>query len=426
MSELTIWWIISVLSWIGIAVLTAMEAAFNSLNRVKIEMESRRGVITSTFIQQFFQQRAIFNYTLFIGQILMLIFLSISLSMIIDQWSLFAHPEFSLGLYLFFKILIITLIYLIGGIMIPALLAKANPASTVSILVYPFLVFYFPLYPFARILALISAGWLRKNTPINPQESDEEILEKIDIHQLKTDPDQKKKSEEAIDSEVRIFQNALEFPEIKLHECMIPRTEIIAAEENESIENLTRLFIESGLSRILIYRKDIDNIIGYFKSSDLFKKPTSIRSGLTTLPFVPESMLASQLLEFFIKEKKNIAVVVDEFGGTAGIITIEDIIEEIFGDIEDEHDINRLQEEKLSEHEFILSGRLEIDYLNESYQLDIPESEDYNTLNGFILKHHPSIPAINEQLEIDDFTITILEVSAKRIELVNFRIIHQH
>lgn len=426
MNDSTIWWIIAFLAWSGIAILSAIEAAFNSLNRVKVEMESRRGVVSSRFIQHFFQQRPVFNYTLNIGQIVTLIFMSIAGSILLDHLLIDLFQEWPFSIILLLKILLLTLFYLIFGIMIPALIAKANPAGTVSFLVYPFLIYYFLLYPVSKSFVVISAGWLRKNIPGSQSESDEEILERIDIYQLKTDPEQKKKSEESLDSEVRIFQNALEFPEIKLHECMIPRTEIIAAEENESIENLTKLFIESGLSRILIYRKDIDNIVGYFKSSDLFKKPSSIRSGVTTLPFLPESMLASQLLDFFIKEKKNIAVVVDEFGGTAGIITIEDVIEEIFGDIEDEHDVNRLPEERVSDHEFILSGRLEIDYLNETYQLDIPESDEYNTLNGFILKHHPTIPIIQESLEIGEFLITILEVSAKRIELINLKITKNH
>jgi CBS domain containing-hemolysin-like protein len=415
--------IVSLITWIGIAVFSAIEAAFNSLNRVKIEMESKRGVLSSRLLNHFYHQRPIFNYVQVVGQLLFLIFLSISSSLLLNTWftDFWLYTGFWIGL--FAKILIITLFYLITGIMIPALVAKSNPTLTVSIFVYPFFFFYILFYPLARVLSLLSASWLRKSNPASAHETEEELLQKIDIQFLKIDSDQAKKSEESVDSEIRIFQNALEFPEVKLHACMIPRTEIKAVEENESISNLTQLFIDTGLSRILIYKKDIDNIVGYFKSTDLFKKPASIRSGLTTLPFVPESMAASQLLEFFIKEKKNIAVVVDEFGGTAGIITIEDIIEEIFGDIEDEHDINRLPEEKISAEEFIFSGRLEIDYINEAYELEIPESDEYHTINGFILKYHPSIPKVGEVVEIEEFLITILEVSSKRIELINLRII---
>jgi CBS domain containing-hemolysin-like protein len=234
--------------------------------------------------------------------------------------------------------------------------------------------------------------------------------------------------EQEIDSEpiedLKIFKNALEFSGLKVRECMIPRTDVIALEADGSLEELTQRFIETGLSRILIYHETIDNVIGYVNSKDLYRKPDAIKTLIKPIQIVPETLPVNKLLTTFIKDGKSIALVVDEFGGTSGLVTTEDIIEEIFGEIEDEHDTSDLIEKQLEEHRYLLSGRHEIDYLNDKYFLGIPDSEEYDTLAGYILYHYESIPEKNTSVEIDNFLITITDVSSNRVEEVELKKLH--
>ncbi|MCJ7759486.1 MAG: CBS domain-containing protein, partial [Gillisia sp.] len=229
-------------------------------------------------------------------------------------------------------------------------------------------------------------------------------------------------SDDAVDSEIQIFQNALEFSEIKAREVMIPRTEIVAVDINVVPKDLIEIFTETGLSKILIYNETIDDIIGYIHSFELFKNPETLKSALMTVIFVPETMWIKDVLNILIKKRKSIAVVIDEYGGTSGMITIEDIVEELVGEIEDEHDSILLIEEKLAENHYKFSARLEVDYLNENYKLDIPEGENYETLGGFITNHTEEIPQQLEEVQIENFRIKILEVSNTKIELVELEI----
>jgi CBS domain containing-hemolysin-like protein len=219
--------------------------------------------------------------------------------------------------------------------------------------------------------------------------------------------------------EVKIFHNALEFSKLKVRDCMVPRNEIEALEAGSSLNELREKFIESGYSKILVYEETIDHIIGYISSKELFKNPESIRANLVSLSIVPESMQINRLLRNLIKERRSIALVVDEYGGTSGIVTLEDIMEEIFGEIEDEHDTQEFIERQVNENEFVLSGRLEIDYINEKFNLSIPETEDYDTLAGFIIFHHENIPKLNTRVVVNDLHMRILKVSQTRIELVH-------
>ena len=229
-------------------------------------------------------------------------------------------------------------------------------------------------------------------------------------------------SDDNVDSEIQIFQNALEFSDIKAREVMVPRTEIVAVDLNVVPKDLIKTFTETGLSKILIYNETIDDIIGYIHSFELFKNPKTLKSALTTVVFVPETMWIKDILNILIKKRKSIAVVIDEYGGTSGMITIEDIVEELVGEIEDEHDSILLTEEKLGENHYKFSARLEVDYLNENYKLDIPEDENYETLGGFITNHTEEIPQQLEEVEIDNLSIKILEVSNTKIELVELQI----
>lgn len=222
--------------------------------------------------------------------------------------------------------------------------------------------------------------------------------------------------------ELKILQNALLFSNIKIRDCMIPRTEVESVEINTTIDEVKSKFVKTGYSKLVVYQDNIDNIIGYFSSKEVFKKPTNIGDKLSPIAFVPESMPANRLLHEFMHENRSIAVVVDEYGGTAGIVTLEDIMEEIFGDIEDEHDTDDLVERKVRGGEFVFSGRLEIEYLNSKYNLQIPENEDYDTLAGYIIFHHQNLPKVNDTVKIDLFTIKILRASHTRIDLVLLKI----
>jgi CBS domain containing-hemolysin-like protein len=230
---------------------------------------------------------------------------------------------------------------------------------------------------------------------------------------------------EEVDSEIQIFQNALEFSEVKTREVMIPRTEIVAVEVNDSIKNINNLFTTSGLSKILVYKDTIDDVLGYVHSFELFKKPKSIKSITLPVEFVPETMLAKDVLNILTKKRKSIAVVIDEYGGTSGIMTVEDIIEELFGEIEDEHDTVALIEEKIDDKNYKFSARLEVDYLNEAYKLNLPEGENYETLGGLIVDETEEIPQVDTQVVIENFLFTILEVSSTKIDVVSLKILEE-
>jgi len=225
-----------------------------------------------------------------------------------------------------------------------------------------------------------------------------------------------------LEPEVRYFQNVLEFSNVKLRNCIVPRTEIVAFEMNTSIEELLSAFIETGLSKILVYEEDIDNIVGYIHSSEMFTKPKDWTKRINTISIVPENMAANKLMKTMLREKKNIAVVVDEFGGTAGVVTLEDLVEEIFGEFEDEHDTKSQIAKKISDDEFIFSGRAEIDRINEDFDLEIPESEEYVTIAGYILNHYRNFPKLNETIKIDKYTFKIIKVTSTKIELVRLKI----
>jgi putative hemolysin len=248
------------------------------------------------------------------------------------------------------------------------------------------------------------------------------VFSKIDLENYVQELSERIDDEEDFGNEMQILQNALDFSNIKARDCMIPRTEIIAVEVNDDIQNLRNLFIKTGLSKIIVYRDTIDNIIGYVHSYEMFKQPTLIRQILIPLSFVPSALPSKELLEMFTKKSAKITVVVDEYGGTAGIITIEDVIEEIFGEIKDEHDKEDWLEEKISDHEYRFSARADIDYLNEEFDLDLPESESYETLGGLILNELETIPSVGEILTLEDCTLVIEQVSDRRIEVVRIHV----
>jgi CBS domain containing-hemolysin-like protein len=299
---------------------------------------------------------------------------------------------------------------------LPKALVQINPNGFLRIATSPMLLIYIILYIPTHIVMFISNLFLRLIK--TDRSNSEKVFSKIDLEHFVQDLNARIKEEEELGNEMQILQNALDFSNIKARDCLIPRTEITALEIEEDIENLKKLFIGTGLSKIIIYKDTIDNIIGYVHSFEMFKKPASIKQILLPITFVPSAMSGEELLEMFTKKSSNIAVVVDEYGGTAGILTIEDVIEEIFGEIEDEHDNEEWLEQKISDTEYRFSGRADIDYLNEEYDLKLPKSEEYETLGGLIIHVLETIPDAGAMVELEKQTLFIEQVSDRRIEIV--------
>jgi CBS domain containing-hemolysin-like protein len=307
---------------------------------------------------------------------------------------------------------------------LPKTIFIISPNFFLKFLSIPTLFFFFLFYPVSKFTLAASNLFIKVFFRIKPGEKKQEnlVFSKVDLDHFVNLSKQSKEESGPDHHNIRIFQNALDFSNVKLRECMVPRTEIVAVENKSSVAELKERFIKSGHSRILVYQNTIDNIVGYFELKDIFNNPPDIISCIRKLAIVPETMAANKLLKLFVEEKKNVALVVDEFGGTSGMVTIEDVLEEIVGDIEDEHDINDLTEKIISNNEYILSGRIEIDYLNEKYHLDLPEEDDYETLAGMIMYYHGSIPGNNDVIRIRNIVIKVLRATTTRLELINMKV----
>ena len=406
------------------AFFSGMEIAFISSNKLRIELDKKQKLYPSQIISIFIKNPGQYIATMLVGNNIALVIFGIIMAIILKPFIIkFSSNEIAI---LIIQTIISTVIILFTAEFLAKALFMIRPNIALNIFSPPVLFFYIIFYPITKIIIWISNFLLKFlfNIKINKQQG-KNVFGKVDLDNLINEGHSELKMDNQIEHNVKIFQNALDFSKVKLRECMVPRTEITALELNNSIEELKQKFIETGFSRIIIYKNNIDNIIGYINSKKLFEKPKNIKSKLVRVLIVPETMAANKLLSLFIKEKKSIAIVVDEFGGTAGMVTIEDIIEEIFGEIEDEHDVIELEEKQINENEFVFSGRLEIDYLNNKYNLNIPETGDYETIAGFILYHYESIPKINEKITIDSFTFKILKVTHTRLELVNLKKINK-
>lgn len=311
-----------------------------------------------------------------------------------------------------------TAIVLITGEFLPKTIFRVNPNLWMRIFSWLLLLFYIALYPVSRFGTWVSIGILKLFKVKISQSTQENVFTRIDLNYLIQETFENKESEQELENEVKIFQNALDFSNVKLRDCFVPRTEIVALDYNTSLEVLKETFIETGLSKIPIYKGDIDNIIGYIHSSEMFEHQNDWKKQINQIPIVPENMAAQKLMKIFMLQKKSIAVVVDEFGGTAGIVTLEDIMEEIFGEIEDEHDNRDYIVQQTSENEYLFSGRLEVKTVNAKFNLNIPETDNYETIAGFILHNHQHFPKLNEVIRIEGFTIKCVKVTNNRIELV--------
>jgi CBS domain containing-hemolysin-like protein len=414
--------IIIVLAIILSAFFSGMEIAFVASNKLRIELDRKQGAFGSEILKLFTNNPGQYIATMLIGNNVALVIYGLVFSKLITP-PLSAIIESDL-LVLILNTLISAALILIVAEFLPKTIFIISPNFFLKFLSIPTLFFFFLFYPISKFTLAASNLFIRIFFRIKKSEKNQEnlVFSKVDLDHFVNLSKQSKEESEPDHHNIRIFQNALDFSTVKLRECMIPRTEIEAVDCKSSAEQLKEKFIETRLSRILVYESSIDNIIGYFELKDIFKNPPDIRSSIRKLAFVPETMPANKLLKLFVDEKKNIALVVDEFGGTSGMVTMEDVLEEIVGDIEDEHDVNELIEKVVGTNEYILSGRLEIDYLNEKLQLNLPERDDYETLAGMILFYYGSIPGNNDVIRIGNIVVKVLRSTTTRLELVNLKV----
>ncbi|GAB4328026.1 MAG: hemolysin family protein [Bacteroidales bacterium] len=417
--------IIVLVTLIFSAFFSGMEIAFVSANKLKIELNKNKSGYSGRVVAWLMHHPSEVLSTLLLGNNIALVIYGIAIAHILEPW-LRHITGFQAGgnyLILLLQTVISTLLILVTAEFLPKVLFRLRSNSILSFFALPVRLFYILLFPVVRFFTWVSEGILRLFTKI--PEKREFLLTHVDLeHYLQVMSGEENEGEEVI-KEVQMLKNAIGFKEIKLRECMVPRTEITAVEENAGLEKLKKLFIESGHSKILVYKDSVDNITGFIHTSDVFnmKPDAAIIKYIHKVPIYPETIPAHKVLSDFIQQHRSIAVVVDEFGGTSGIVTLEDIIEEIFGEIEDEFDDESLTEVVIDDSTWIFSARHEIDYLNEKYHLNLPVSDDYETLGGLIIHIHESIPSPGEVIEMKPFRFTIKSASNNRIESLELKII---
>ena len=399
------------------ALFSGMEIAFVSSNKLLFGIDRNERSITSSVINKFYDNSNNFISSLLVGNNIVLVIYGMLMAELLGATILHGLQgnEF---LRLLLETVISTIIIIFTGEFIPKTLFRINPNSSLksfALLMYPI---YIVLYPFSRFTTFCSYLMLRLFNIKIKDEMRDTTFSKRELNNLILTSLENADENQEIDNDVRIFQNALDFSNIKVRDCYIPRTEIEAVEINTPLEELKSVFIESGHSKIVVYKDNIDNIIGYIHSSELFRLESRWQKKICKMPYVPETLPAQKLMRTLMQQKKSLAVVVDEFGGTSGIISLEDLLEEIIGEIEDEHDNQNLVAKKSGENEYILSGRLEIERINETFEIGIPESDEYQTLGGFILAHHQRFPQLNETINIGKLHIRIIKQRSNKIELV--------
>lgn len=418
MTELIIGLIISM---VFSAFFSGMEIAFVSSNRLRAEMDREKNGLSQQALDIFYAHPSNFISTMLVGNNIALVVYGILFAQIFDA-TLFA--PLSDGARVTCDTLLSTVVVLFTGEFLPKTIFKSNPNGLLTFFAIPAFVCYILLYPVSRFSTALSRGLLRLFGVRLPKETEGKEFTKVDLDYLVQSSIDNAKDDTEIEDEVELFHNALDFADTKVRDCMVPRTEIDAIDiEDCTLEELKNKFIDSGHSKIVVYRDDIDHIIGYIHSSELFKQIADISKHIQQMPYVPETMAARKLMHIFLQQKKSLGVVVDEFGGTSGIVSLEDIVEEITGDIEDEHDNQKYVAKQLADGDFILSARLEIEKVNELFDLGLPESDDYMTVGGLILHEYQSFPKLNEVVRIGHFEFKIIKNTMTKIELVKLKVI---
>ncbi len=411
------------------AFFSGMEIAFISANKIYIEIEKKQEGFLAKILTKLTKKPSKFIATMLIGNNIALVVYGLFMGELLMQWFLGLTPtsykfinlmftDFSLVL----QTIISTIIILLTAEFLPKVLFQIYSNTLLKFFAAPAYLFYLCFSMVSDFVIWVS-DLILKFLFKTPGDEIQLSFSKIELGDYITEQMETIDNEDVLDSEIQIFQNALEFSEVKAREVMIPRTEITAVELHENPKNLIKLFTDTGYSKILVFKDTIDDIIGYVHSYELFKKPKNIKSVLLPVEFVPQTMLIHDVLNILTRKRKSIAVVLDEYGGTSGIMTVEDIVEELFGEIEDEHDSIELHEEQINENSYKFSARLEVDYLNETYKLEIPESDEYETLGGFIVHETGEIPEKEEEIKIQNFLFTILEVTNTKIDMVSLQLL---
>jgi len=413
------------------AFFSGMEMAYVSSNKIQIELEKKKGGFIAKILSKLTENPSKFIATMLVGNNIALVIYGLFMGDFIMNWleGLLPIQNEQLNYLvtnfdLLIQTIISTLIILITAEFIPKVFFQIYGNTLLKFFALPAYIFYYLFYTISWFVMRISDFVLKK---FFKTEGDELQLtfSKIELGNYITEQMEGVDKEDDVDSEILMFKNALEFAEVKAREVMVPRTEIVAVELHENTKTLTQLFTETGFTKVLVYKDTIDDIIGYIHSFDLFKKPKTIKSIIHPIEFVPETMLISETLDALIKKRKSIAVVLDEYGGTSGMMTVEDIIEELFGEIEDEYDTLILTEEQLNENTFHFSARQDVDYINEKFKLNLPEAEQYETLGGLIVFNTEGIPEKGKMVHLDQFTFTILEASNTKIDLVKLEVLNK-
>lgn len=402
------------------AFFSGMEIAFVSSNRMLAEMDREGNSIAKNIISRFYNHPNGFVSTMLVGNNIVLVVYGILVARLFDN-TIFSSLDD--GMKVTADTLLSTLVILFTGEFLPKILFKNNANRLLSVFSVPAYLFYIILWPISRFSTLVSKYLLRLVGIRMETEADDDGFSKVDLDYLVQSSIENAQSDDEINEEVKIFQNALDFSDCKVRDCMVPRTEMNAVDVNDcTVDELMQKFVESGNSKIIVYDSDIDHIIGYIHSSEMFRNRDNWRECVCKMPFVPETMAAQKLMHIFLQQKKSLGVVVDEFGGTSGIVSLEDIVEEIFGDIEDEHDSTKYIATQVGENEYMLSARLEIDKVNDLFDLGLPESDDYMTVGGYILHEYQSFPKLNEVITIGRYEFRIIKSTMTKIELVKLKV----
>ena len=407
-----------IISLICSAFFSGMEIAFVSSNKLLFELDKtdKKG-LTTRILSIFYRHPQQYITTMLVGNNISLVVFSIQIAQLLRH-SIESLVGTNIALVSLIQSLIATVIVLFFGEYLPKNVFRFSPNTWLRVFAPLLFFFYVILYPIAILSTWISAGIMRIFGVKSSTDKESITFSRVDLNYLIQENAQQDSEADKVETEMQILQNVLDFSTVKLRDCYVPRTDIVALPKTTETQVLMNTFTESGLSKIVIYNTDIDDIIGYIHVSEMFNHQTTWKEHIIQLPFVPENMAAQRLMKLFMQQKKSMAVVVDEFGGTSGIITLEDLMEEIFGDIQYEHDTAEFTAKKISDHEYVLSGRMRVDECNEQFGLHLPESEDYDTIAGLILNHSGSLLKVNEKIRIDDYTIRCLKSTANRIELV--------
>lgn len=418
--------IIALLALVFSAFFSGYEISFLSANRLKVELDRKQGKGYAHLMERFIKNPELVISTLLVGNNVAIVIYGMAAAKILDPL-IEKYITTSVGGILALETIVATLIVLITAEYLPKALSRLNPNGVFSSLYWLFLFFYYLFYPLTYITNRLSGRVLKIFGVKELSHPDNLVFDKSDLMDLSSEVAGDDEEDNETSNDMVIFQNALNFSSVKVRECMIPRTEVAAVDVQDPLEELSAMFVEQGYSRILVYRENIDDIIGYVHAKDLFKERDSqvesIAELVRTVTYVSEEMSAQTLLAYFTKNRSSIAVVRDEYGGTSGIVTLEDLIEEIFGDINDELDKEEFTEKQIGEGEYLFSARLEVEMINRKYDLELPESDEYETLAGLIMFYNEDIPKENEVVEVENYSFTIEKTARNRIETVKVRVL---